>query len=45
MEAKFKEGDWVKIIENKVSSCNKVGEIGIIMKVNPINCDYKGKQI
>lgn len=38
---KFKVGDKVKIIENKSSSYNKVGDIGIITNKAVNNISYK----
>lgn len=36
-----KTGDKVKVIDNKSSSRNKVGDIGIVGDVNPDNCEVK----
>ena len=34
----FKIGDKVKIVENSLSSANKVGEIGVVTSVDESNC-------
>jgi len=40
-ELKFKVGDKVKVIENRSGSCNPVGSVGIITKLN--DCNYTVK--